>query len=175
MKRVSGEFLKLLAKAVRSPLFQAFSWATRTLMMLSSWRLAVWSGFGSCAGRRAGARRVKMTAARRNEERSVIWDLEGGVGLYGVTVDDCFIGRALGTIGLIVDDWRAGGKRFWRVIECSHEREAKSTGDNSSGTNALDAVVRRMLFPGFDASGWGDPDDGHKGDEAKRHARVLEG
>src|SRR5271156_3757765 len=77
MKRVAGESLNPLAKATRSPLFQAFSWAMRTLMMLSSWRVAVWSGFGSCAGRRAGATRVRLKAARRREERSVIGDLGG--------------------------------------------------------------------------------------------------
>ncbi len=28
---------------------------------------------------------------------------------------------------------------------------------------------------GFDADGWGDPDDGNEGNQAKRHARMLEG
>src|ERR1700748_870654 len=104
MKSVSGESLKLLAKAARSPLFQAFSWAMRILTMLSSWRLAVWRGSGGWAGRKGGARRAKTRATGRSLKRSVIEDL-GGTGLFGGAMDHCFLRRAWCPVGLIVDDW----------------------------------------------------------------------
>src|ERR1700723_230794 len=104
MKRVSGESLKALAKAAMSPLFQAFSWAMRTLMMLSSWRVAVWSGFGSCEERSAGANSAKLRVASRSEKRSVMSVLWEELVLFEVTVERYFVGRASDPDGLIVAD-----------------------------------------------------------------------
>ena len=58
---------------------------------MSSWREAVWRGSGACAERSAEARRLRLRARRRTEERSIIRDLNGRAGLFGGIVKGCLI------------------------------------------------------------------------------------
>jgi hypothetical protein len=121
---------------------------------------------GLLRGKKSGREKSEAEdgeAERAAKSQKSHGSLGGVVDWCSVAVKFCLIGRAGGSVGLIVADWETGG------------RDKRTDSGGVAEEVLLTALIARELIAGFDANGGCDPDHRNEGDEAESHARMLEG